>query len=280
MLWGADGATAGDHARAAHRALVSLCVLAALTLAGSVVVAHASAGTQTYEPASAPGGATMAAATSLYDYVSYRGTVQRGTAQWYSFRANGAKRVLLQVWGRTQSCPVRASLVEAHGHTLSEIIASSEEILPFGSPLAAHSPAGAYYVRMDVDPYRSCESAGYAFTLSEPEQPDPCEGITSAKEGCAPVVEPGPASTPPAGSSTEPRTTTTPRTGTLPSKESVPAIDQPACDAALTVLRRATVTVERERALVRRGKANERTLRAQEANKLTVRRRERALCGY
>jgi hypothetical protein len=257
----------GQHSR---EGLLALCVWLGVLSIG-VGVARASVAVPAVTPAGAPGGPTIASATQLYNGLSYRGTVERGRALWYRFKAENAGRADLEVWGRTRSCPIRATVTGPRGGALGEIISSTSEILPFSVPLRVHSDTGLYYVRIDTDPYTACAGAGYVFTLSEPEQPGPL-----------PSEEPSPSQTasPPSSS---PSPGSPPRTGTMPSKESaspVPQIEQGNCGSALDQLRRATIAVERERALVRRHRAGIGTLRSVEAQKLTARRRERAICGY
>lgn len=226
-------------------------------------VALASETTQAPTPSGAPAGATTASATAVYSELSYRGTAQRGHELWYQVSSEGEQEVLVNVWGRTSSCPIRAALLDARGRTLGEIISSTSEILPFAVRLPAHQVSGSYYLRVDTDPYMSCARAGYVLKLIEPERPIP-----------PPPLAPVPCTH-------EPCTVTPPATATLPSRETaVPLLEERSCYSDQSALRNATVAVEAERALARRHRASVTALRKVEAQKLAARRRERAACGY
>ncbi len=203
----------------------------------------------------APGGTALVSATALNNESSYRGTVHRGGALWYKFDSQGAERVLVNVWGRTRTCPVRATVLNAHRRVLGELISSSAEILPFAAPLPARPFAGAYYLRIDEDPYSACATGRYVLELVEPQQPSPAP----------PALAPAPGAVQPE--------MTAPATN---ERSIVPG----RCNTALYTLSRATVVLERERWLVRRHRAGIASLRGAEARKLQARRRERAICGY
>jgi hypothetical protein len=188
----------------------------------------------------------MTSATPVYSFQTYSGTAGRAPAQglWYQFRGDGAERVLFEVSGLTRSCPVRAAVLDARGRVLGEIIVAASETLPFAAPLPAHPVSATDYLLIDADPYRACAAAAYSFALSAPFEPPPCE-----RREC-PFYAPA------------------------------PLLDPRFCNAAQYALSRATVALERERALVRRHRAGDAALRAAEARKLAARRRERRLCEY
>ncbi len=203
--------------------------------------AHAAVATR---PALA-GGTSMASATPAYSAETYRGTAGRAPAGalWYQFSGDGAERVLFEVSGLTRSCPVRATVLDVRGRVLGEIFVAAGETLPFAVPLPAHPVSETDYLRVDADPYMACAAAGYSFALTEPFEPPPC-----GRSQC-PYYAPEP-------------------------------LDSRFCNAAQYALSRATVALERERALVRRHRARDAALRAAEARKLAARRRERRLCEY
>lgn len=237
--------------------LLAACAACGL-LAVGLPVARAGEGPEMSPPPGAPGGAAKASATMLYNELSYRGTVTRGAQRWYKFKSNGPGRILVEVWGRTRSCPVRAVLLDARGRPLSALFSSDREILPFAAPLPAHPIANTYYLRIDADPYLSCARASYVFKLIEPEQPG------------APVAVP-----------LEPAATISqvPHSAMAPSREA-DWLESGRCDSALYALSSATVAVEVERYRWRHHRASIGAVRSVERHKLTVRRRERAICGY
>ena len=255
-MFGGSGGT-----RTSRLALGLSVALCALPIGADV--AHAASASET----GAPGGATMTSATQLYDELGYRGTIRRGEAQWYKLSSQGAERALVDLWGRTRSCPVRATLMNAHRRMLGEMISSAKEILPFAAPLPARPYSGVYYLRIDADPYSTCASAGYVLKLIEPETPAPME---------SPVQE----ATPPQEATKQEAEPTTTPAHTAPSYGPAPGIQTNGCSTALYALSRATVVVERDRYLVRRHRARVASLRSAEAHKLTARRRERAACEY
>jgi cell division septation protein DedD len=238
--------------------------------------------------AAAPGAATMASATPLYNERGYRGTVAHGHALWYRFREEESGRPLFEVWGRTSSCPVRATLLGARGHVYGELISDASEILPFSIGLPG---AGRYYLRIDADPYKTCAGAAFVVRLVEPEQPaPPGAGSEPGSSSAEPTPSETPTTTTPTMTPTTPTTTTpttptttptttTPARGTAPSKETaVPPIVTKTCDSSLERLAYLTGAVEREREAVRRHRASVAALRRLEAEKLQVKRRERASC--
>jgi hypothetical protein len=221
-----------------------LALLAALAPTGGAAGprAHAAAATPPPFARSTP----MASATSVYSFQAYRGTAGRAPAEalWYQFSGDGAEQVLFEVSGLTRSCPVRATVLDARGRVLGEIIVAAGETLPFAAPLPAHPVSETDYLRIDADPYRACAAAAYSFTLSEPFEPAPCE-----RRRC-------------------------------PAYAPAPPLSPRFCPAAQYALSRATVALERARAELRRRRANVAAVRAAEAHKLAARRRERKLCEY
>jgi hypothetical protein len=230
---------------------LSRCVLLALLLAAQGA-AQARAAGEPPMPPGAPGAAAMSAATPFYHGLSYRGTISGAASQaWYRFESDGAERAIVEVWGRTASCPVRASVLDAGGHTLAQLISSSSEILPLLVGLRAGAGSDVY-LRIDADPYRACASAGYVVTLFEPEDLPPCAANPHPTPEC-PVASFRP--------------------------EPAPALVQRACEDAGATFARATVAVARERALIARGRGSYAALVRLEAERLASRRRALATCG-
>ncbi|HXA55472.1 MAG TPA: hypothetical protein VNV37_11430 [Solirubrobacteraceae bacterium] len=234
------------------RAAALLCTVCAAfgLLAGAAPpggAAEAPARATAATPPPPAGGTSMASATPVYSFQSYRGTAGRAPAGalWYQLSGDGFERVLFEVSGRTRSCPVRAAVLDARGRVLGEIIVAAGETLPFAAPLPTHHQvSGTYYLRLDADPYRACAAAAYSFSLSAPFEPPPCE-----KREC-------------------------------PAYAPAPLLDPRFCNAAQYALNHATVALERERAELRRRRASVAAVRAAEARKLAARRRERKLCEY
>jgi hypothetical protein len=125
----------------------------------------------------------MAAATQLKNELSYRGTIaEPGQQIWYKLDAVDGERAIVNLWGRTRSCPVRATLLDARGRGLGEIVSSTSEIQPFIVYFPANPVSATYYLRIDL-PRASCAGAGYVFTLVAPEQPQPPAECQAASNG-------------------------------------------------------------------------------------------------
>jgi hypothetical protein len=243
--------------------LLAVCALSGLLLIGPGVARagpltapgrpHSAAATG--EPAAAPGGQTMAAATQLETGLDYRGTVVPGQQLWYKLDAAG-QRAFVEVRGETPLCSVQASVLDANGRPLGELISSTRETLPLIAYFPAHPVSGVYYLRIAANPYAPCASTDYVFKLVEPEQPE--------KASCQTI----------AGPNGEPRGECT-----LPSKESdVPAFEARACASDRTVFNRVNVEVARVRALVARRRASVRALRQLEGEERSDHRRMNVRC--
>ena len=116
----------------------------------------------------------MEAATPLANAPRYRGTVEPGQELWYRFEdtGGGEGRVYIDLWGPTQSCPVRATLFDASGRALGELVSFTREIEPFIVYFPPQQASLTYYLRIDAEPSSaSCAGADYVFRLLEPEQP-------------------------------------------------------------------------------------------------------------
>jgi len=228
--------------------LTACVLLGLLLLTASIAPGVARAGaraTSAENTAGAPGGATMASATQLENGISYRGTVtEPGQRIWYKLDAQDAERILLEVWGTTRSCPVRATVLDARGRTLGQLISTNSEILFFAVLVPVHPVSGVYYLRIDADPYTSCASAGYVFKIVEPGQPIKCP--------------PGLTCTSPEGS--------------------VPALVFSACNGASKAVQRLSREVAGEAALVRRGRGSVSKLRRLESEERTARRKSHVNC--
>ncbi len=149
------------------------------------------------------GGATRAAATALKNGVSYRDQLAPVQQTWYELEAGQVERVRVRLWGRTRSCPVRMTLIDAHGLALGEIASTTREIEPFIVYTPEDETSSDYYLRVQQDPSGAqCASAAYVFTLQEPEQ---------ARESCTTTPTPN----------GEPI-----KTCTAPSKESAVPVDE------------------------------------------------------
>ncbi len=112
--------------------------------------------------------------------VSYRDQVAPGQQTWYTLEADGGERVSVRLWGRTPSCAVRMTLIDAHGLALGEIISTTREIEPFIVYYSDGDTSSDYYLRVQqATSAARCASAAYAFTLQEPEQAqESCEATT------------------------------------------------------------------------------------------------------
>jgi hypothetical protein len=129
-------------------------------------------------PRGAPGGAKPSSATSLQTGFSYMGTVtKRGGRLWYRLQAGDAKRLLFHLRGKSRSCSVRASVLDARGKSLGQLISSPAETQPFVVLVPATPVSDTYYLRIDASPFEPCAGARYVFTLVEPGQGPltPCE---------------------------------------------------------------------------------------------------------
>ncbi|HTR72947.1 MAG TPA: hypothetical protein VMG80_05065 [Solirubrobacteraceae bacterium] len=174
-----------------------------------------------------PGGASRGAATALKNGVSYRGQLESGQRAWYKLETDEGERVKVRLWGRTPSCPVRATLIDGHGRALGEIVSTTHEIEPFIVYYPEGDTSPDYYLRVQPGPSTAaCASAAYVFTLQEPEQEEPIScGST-----------PGPNGEPVASC-------------TSPSKETAaPAYEARACASASRSYRRLESELARERA--------------------------------
>lgn len=195
-------------------------------------------------PAGAAGGASRRAAAALATGVSFRGQLAPARQAWYELYAGPGERVSVRLWGRTRSCPVRMTVIDAHGRALGEIASTTREIEPFIVYTPENDSSSKYYLRVQQDASSTrCASAAYVFTLQEPEQAVVrCESTTDANG--------------------EPL-----RSCTAPSKETaVPADEARVCATASRSYRR----LEREYARQRSSAARRRLQRAIGAARRTV----------
>lgn len=108
---------------------------------------------------------------ALENRVGYRDQVTSGQQAWYEMEADQSERVSVRLWGRTASCPVRMTLIDAHGLALGEIASTTHEIEPFIVYYPDGDTSSHYYLRVQqATSATRCASAAYAFTLQEPEQ--------------------------------------------------------------------------------------------------------------
>ncbi len=156
---------------------------------GGLVGRSAGAGAaHAVSPTGLPGGASSATATALKNGVSYRGQVAPRQQSWYELQAEYGERMYVQLWGRTPSCPVRMTLLDAHGRAVGEIVSTTREIEPFIVYYPKGDTSPHYYLRIQQGPSATpCASAAYVFTLQEPEQEQAQEqeqpGCESASAG-------------------------------------------------------------------------------------------------
>ena len=252
------------------------CILSGLLLIASILPGSALAGvavapghlhdaTATTTPpppadgGSSPGGATMATATALVTESSYRGAIDAPAAQaWYQLQVAAGEKVAFEVRGKTSSCPVRASFVDASGRTLEQLTSTARESLPFLVSAPQRATSESYYLRIDISPSSTCSHAGYAFRLLFPEQEPPC-------------VQPAP---PSPGQ---------PSVGVCASKEAGygPALrlETSACDRAGAAVSRASNATGRERGEVQRGRGSRRRLKQLERAEHNLKLRARHVCG-
>ncbi|MFZ2051385.1 MAG: hypothetical protein WB698_04425 [Solirubrobacteraceae bacterium] len=197
-------------------------------LPGLLLIASIAPVARASNPTGPAGGASRATATALKNGVSYRDQVTSGQQAWYEMKADQGERVSVRLWGRTQSCPVRMTLIDAHGLALGEIASTTHEIEPFIVYYPEREASPDYYLRVQLGPSATqCTSAAYVFTLQEPEQ---------AQESCKTYT----------GPHGEPI-----RACAAPSKSPVPAYEARACATASRSYRK----LEREFARERSGSA-------------------------
>jgi hypothetical protein len=149
-------------------------------LPGLLLIASIAPVARASNPTDPAGGASRATAMALENGVSYRDQVASGQQAWYEMEADQGERVSVRLWGRTQSCPVRMTLIDAHGLALGEIVSTTHEIEPFIVYPPEGDTSSDYYLRVQQGPSATrCASAAYVFTLQEPEQAqESCETTT------------------------------------------------------------------------------------------------------
>jgi hypothetical protein len=220
-VFGTVAQRTGRSRRVVHRAPSRR---AAGILPGLLLIASIAPAARASNPTGPAGGASRAAATALDNGVSYRDQVAPGQQTWYELEAGQSERVSIRLWGRTRSCTVRMTLIDAHGLALGEIVSTTREIEPFIVYYPEHETSSDYYLRVQEGPSAArCASAAYVFTLQEPEQ---------AREGC--------------------RTTTGPHGEPIescpePSQAPVPAYEARACATASRSYRKLERDLARER---------------------------------
>jgi hypothetical protein len=222
LVFGAVAQRTGRSRRAVPRALSRR---AAGILPGLLLIAVIAPAARASNPTGPAEGASRDAATALDSGVSYREQVAPGQQTWYELEADEGERVSVRLWGRTQSCPVRMTLIDGHGLALGEIVSTTSEIEPFIVYYPEHETSVHYYLRVQqASSVNRCASATYVFTLQEPEQ---------AQESCETTT----------GTHGEPI-----KECTAPSKESaVPAYVARACATASRSYRKLEREVARER---------------------------------
>ncbi len=176
-MFGTFAQWVGRSRRAVPRALSTR---AAGILPGLLLIASIAPAARASNPTGPAGGASRATATALENGVSYRDQVASGQQTWYELEADQGERVSIRLWGRTQSCPVRMTLIDAHGPALGEIVSTTHEIEPFIVYYPDGDSSSDYYLRVQQGPSAiRCASAAYVFTLQEPEQAqESCETTT------------------------------------------------------------------------------------------------------
>lgn len=182
-----------------------------------------------------PAGSTMATATQLVTGDSYRATLPSpGGQSWYRLEVSPGAFARFALRGETSSCPVRATVLDAGGRPLGEIVSTTRETLAFVVYTPSRATSETYYVRLDPAPAPACTAAGYLLRQIEPFQ-EVCE---------SPSPTPTPLTCPPTGP-TPPTTGPTPTT-TSPTQERLVLISS-GCKQDGRALRVATSTTERER---------------------------------
>ena len=198
------------------------------------------------------GGPTRDSALQIKAESPYEGVVSsRAEQHWYRFEGDGGKEIVISVTGKTRSCPVRVSLLDAGGRTLAQLISVAGGNLPFVAPIVDPETSGAYYLRIDSEPYSACVGGGYAFTLLHPRQLEPCLPAGHDSIGHPRLVA----------------------CGFMPDP-----VFLPACISSGRALREATVAVAKERRLVARKKASKRALKKLESRRNALLREASAAC--
>jgi hypothetical protein len=174
-----------------------------------------------------PAGATMATATQLVTGDSYRATLTSpGGQSWYRLEVSPGAFARFALRGETSSCPVRATMLNAGGRPLGEIVSTTRETLAFVVNTPSRATSETYYVRLDPAP--ACTAAGYLLRQIEPFQ-EVCESSSSPTPLACPTTP------------TSPTPTTT-----SPTQERLVLISS-GCKQDGRALRVATSTTERER---------------------------------
>lgn len=238
---------------------LAVCGSLGLLLTASIASAGARAGdrpTPIGATTGVPGGATPQSAPSLEAESKYRGTVAGGAQQlWYRLTSDGAKVLVFEVEGQAESCPVRASVLDAHERTLGQLIASPGEVLPLVVRVPDHRRSRTYYLRIDADPFLACVGGDYAFTQLLPEAerhaPNPCGAALRPAAGRRFPVACAPSRT---------------------------SFDAETCLKFGPALGRATVALAHERRLLARGRGSLSVLRRLENAKRVLARRAFYAC--
>jgi hypothetical protein len=153
-------------------------------LPGLLLIAAIAPAARASLPIGPAGGASRATATALNNGVSYRDQVTSGQQTWYELEADQGERVSVRLWGRTPSCTVRMTVIDAHGLPLGEIVSSTLEVEPFIVYYPERETSPDYYLRVQQGPSATrCASAAYAFTLQEPEQAQESCKTTTGSHG-------------------------------------------------------------------------------------------------
>jgi hypothetical protein len=176
-VFGVVAQRTGWSRRAVPRALSRR---AAGILPGLLLIAAIAPAARASNSTGPAGGASRVAATALNNGVSYRDQVAPGQQSWYELEADQGERVSVRLWGKTQPCPVRMTLIDARGLALGEIVSTTREIEPFIVYYPEHETSSYYYLRVQqATSAAGCASAAYVFTLQEPEQAqESCETTT------------------------------------------------------------------------------------------------------
>jgi hypothetical protein len=218
-------------------------------------------------PRGAMGSPTSAQATPLQTGFSYQGAVSKRIKRlWYRLNDPDSKRIVFHLRGKSPTCAVHASLLDARGRPLAQLITAPGETLPFVVLIPVKTVSDTYYLRLDADPFSSCVNASYVFTLVEPEQPGACEAPATgpAEQTSKSCVT---SSTAPAYGA---RFSTTPRARLARARS--------ACETVGNTLWRVTVAVAKERSLVFHRRAGIASLRKLESKRRALARRVYHLC--
>jgi hypothetical protein len=205
----------------------------------------------------APGGATAATATQLVTEDSYRGTLAEPHGQsWYRLEVSPGEKTRFSLRGQTSACPVQASLVDASGAVLGQILSTTRETLAFVVFAPTHATSDTYYLRLALPSGSTCPTSAYLLRQFEPIQ-----------SACAP-----PPSLPPGVS----YACETPKGETRYSP--LPIISS-ACRGDGRALRQATAATKRERRRLAGRRDSRAILQRLEQNERLLNQRTMHACG-